>query len=112
VDEHPYTRIPPALARSDSPSAVLFGLLPSPGTASQARRDASHPATLRTSPHIPVRSFELSLSPQLAFRISVADARRSVATSLSQVVPESCISDYVNPGGLFPWRGSAALPFN
>jgi hypothetical protein len=48
-----------------SPSVEPFGLpRPRSTTASQARRDASHPALLRTSPHIHVRSFErIALTP-------------------------------------------------
>jgi hypothetical protein len=66
-----------------SSSVELFGLLPSLDIGGpEARRDASHPAPLRSSPHIPVRSFERLALTQSASRISGEDALQSVVTSL------------------------------
>jgi hypothetical protein len=45
---------------------------------------------------------------RLAFRISVADAHRSVAPSLSQVTLDSCVADYTHPWGPFS-LGAPAL---
>jgi hypothetical protein len=43
--------------------------------------------------------------PMLArHRISVADARRSVATSMSQMPLESIFTSYIYPGDLLSWQ--------
>jgi hypothetical protein len=61
--------------------------------ASQARRDASHPAPLRASPHIHVQSFELFALTPTRLRDFQPRRFKSAATSCSKQEGASCECD-------------------
>jgi mRNA interferase YafQ len=69
------------LGSSSSGRAVRASLHSLDEGGPEACRDASAPASLRSSPHFPVRSFERVALTRSASRISAKAALRSVATS-------------------------------
>jgi hypothetical protein len=91
-----------------SPSAGLFRLLPSPGTASQARepdRNASASCLAAAQPAIPLRAFdrfdEILYLVDKASDLTLPDLERSllgsVATSMWQFARESRFIDHISP---------------